>query len=348
MKTLPRGKGQAYLISDRLTRFYISGTDIAEGYILYTKKPSYFTDARYFHAAKDKIAAAGLTPVLLHGISDISSAIKEEGVTELLVDYSRVTVKEFFEYKTFANTISDCSEILESAREVKTEEELSEIKKACEVAQNALTFALDNVKAGMTEKELCKILEDKMKELGAEGPSFETIVAFGENAAVPHHVTGDTELKENTAILIDTGAKVGFYLSDVTRMAFFGKPDDKFLNAYSAVLAANEKAEREIVAGMDTFSADKIARDVLSERGLGEYFTHSLGHGVGMEIHETPYLAPKKAPRELKENVVFTVEPGVYLNGEFGIRIEDTCVIKGGKTQRLFTDSKELKIIPIK
>lgn len=347
MKTLPLKPRTGYLIKDRLTRFYLSGADIAEGYILYSDEPLYFTDARYFFAAQKKLENSGFTPVLYCGEEDIKSAIKKFGIKKLAVDYENTTVSEFLRYKTFGAKITDCSEVLKNQREVKTEDEIEKIKKACKIAQDAVSFAFSNVKEGMTEKELCRILEDKMVQSGAEGPSFDTIVAFGENSAVPHHETGDTVLKKDVPILIDTGAKVGFYLSDVTRTAFFGTPDEEFLSDYAAVLAANEKAEREIVLGTDTVAADRIARDVLKEAGLDKYFTHSLGHGVGIEIHESPYLSPK-GKGALKENTVFTVEPGVYKNGKYGIRIEDTCLISGGKTERLFTDGKELKIIPVK
>ncbi|MBR5388891.1 MAG: aminopeptidase P family protein [Clostridia bacterium] len=347
MKKLPLKDGFGYLITDRLTRFYLSGADIAEGYILYAANPLYFTDARYFFAAEKKLENTGFTPVLFHGEEDIEAAIKDCGIKELAVDYGTTTVKDFLRYETFGAKVVDCADVLRESREIKTEEEIDKIKKACAIAEKAVSYAFENVRAGITERELCALLEKEMVRLGAEGPSFDTIVAFGENAAVPHHETGDTALKENSVVLIDTGAKVGFYLSDITRTAFFGVPDKEFTDDYDAVLSANETAEREIVAGTDVVFVDKIARDVLKERGLDGFFTHSLGHGVGIEIHESPYLSPK-GTGTLKENAVFTVEPGVYKNGRYGIRIEDTCLLRNGKTERLFKDSKELKIIPIK
>ena len=143
---------------------------------------------------------------------------------------------------------------------------------------------------------------------------------------------------------MDTGALFNGYCSDLTRMAFFGTPDEEFKNAYDAVLTANLTAFDKIVGGMSGKDADAIAREVLKQRGYGDYFTHSLGHGVGLEIHERPNVSPRSRDN-LEENAVFTVEPGVYLNGKFGIRIEDTATIKNGKAERLFTDSKELFVI---
>ena len=204
--------------------------------------------------------------------------------------------------------------------------------------------AFSHLYEGMTERELKKFVEDRMSALGGEGAAFDTIVAFGKNAAVPHHETGDAQLIANQAVLIDTGAKVNGYCSDITRTAFFGEPDDEFLKAYNAVLDANVKAEEEIYVGLSGKAADKIVRDVLTARGYGEYFTHSLGHGVGLEIHESPYLSPK-SDEILDNGTVFTVEPGVYIDGRFGIRIEDTCIMENGRAKRLFTDDKKPRII---
>ena len=262
----------------------------------------------------------------------------------MYIDYDRTTVSECERYKTFGAEIKNCSEELMQLRMIKSEEELACVKKACEIIQEAYHNAIKLAKTGVTEKEIAGKIRSEIIRLGGEGESFETIVAFGANAAVPHHETGETKLTENTAILVDTGALFNGYCSDLTRMAFFGTPDEEFEKAYAAVLAANLAAFDKIVGGMSGKDADAVAREVLKERGYGEFFTHSLGHGVGLEIHERPVVSPKSRDY-LEENAVFTIEPGVYLNGKFGIRIEDTAVIKNGKAERLFTDSKELFVI---
>jgi Xaa-Pro aminopeptidase len=133
-------------------------------------------------------------------------------------------------------------------------------------------------------------------------------------------------------------------MSDITRTVFFGEPDQEFIDRYRAVLYANVIAEQKIVAGVTAKEADAFARDYLKEEGLAEYFTHSLGHGVGYEIHEFPTLS-KRCEEKLKENMVFTVEPGVYFDGQYGIRIEDTVVMKNGRVSRLFSDDKSLYIV---
>ena len=344
MKTIALKKGEAALITDRLTRKYLAGFDLAEGVLILGEKPAYFTDARYFYAAKDKIAPAGAEPILYTGTDVLKNYVEKNGIKTLYIDYDRTTVSECERYKTFGAEIKNCSEELMQLRMIKSEEELACVKKACEIIQEAYHNAIKLAKTGVTEKEIADKIRSEIIRLGGEGESFETIVAFGANAAVPHHETGETKLTENTAILVDTGALFNGYCSDLTRMAFFGTPDEEFKNAYDAVLTANLAAFDKIVGGMSGKDADAIAREVLKQRGYGDYFTHSLGHGVGLEIHERPNVSPRSRDN-LDENAVFTVEPGVYLNGKFGIRIEDTATIKNGKAERLFTDSKELFVI---
>ena len=344
MKTIALKKGEAALITDRLTRKYLAGFDLAEGVLILGEKPAYFTDARYFYAAKDKIAPAGAEPILYTGTDVLKNYVEKNGIKTLYIDYDRTTVSECERYKTFGAEIKNCSEELMQLRMIKSEEELACVKKACEIIQEAYHNAIKLAKTGVTEKEIADKIRSEIIRLGGEGESFETIVAFGANAAVPHHETGETKLTENTAILVDTGALFNGYCSDLTRMAFFGTPDEEFKNAYDAVLTANLTAFDKIVGGMSGKDADAIAREVLKQRGYGDYFTHSLGHGVGLEIHERPNVSPRSRDN-LDENAVFTVEPGVYLNGKFGIRIEDTATIKNGKAERLFTDSKELFVI---
>ncbi len=332
------------LITDRLTRNYITNVDIAEGFLVCGKESAYFTDARYFSAAKEKLEKVGIKAILYTGLDVVFEFIKDSGATKLLVDYSTVTVKEYNTYLSFGIPLDDLSPYLINMRALKSEKEIALIKKACEIAQQAYYHGISSVKKGMTEQQLKRIIEQKMLELGAVGASFDIIVAFGKNGAVPHHETGDTVLEDDMSILIDMGANVNGYLSDLTRTAFFGEPDKKFLDCYDAVLKANVLAEEKITSGMKCVDADAVAREYLTCRGYGEYFTHSLGHGVGLEIHEYPTLS-KRFDTELKDKMVFTVEPGVYFDGEFGIRVEDTVLLDGGKITRLFSDDKSLLII---
>ncbi len=344
MNKLSVESGNCYFFEDRLNRRYLSGVDIAEGYLLYSKTPVYFTDMRYYSAAKEKLREVGVTARVFHGFQDVVSEIKAQNISTAYIDFTRTTMSRFAEYKKLFGEIKDCSDELSALRKVKSAAEIENVKKACAIAEKAVSYAFSRVREGITELELKKILEDRMDTLGGEGASFDTIIAFGANSAVPHHETGKSRLKRGDVVLIDTGCKVNGYSSDITRTAFFGTPDAEFLSVYDAVKTANEKAEREIVCDTAGKDADKIARDLLLSRGYGEYFTHSLGHGVGLEIHESPRLSPS-SDDILSENTVFTVEPGVYIDGKFGVRIEDTCIMQNGKVKRLFKDDKKPLII---
>ena len=215
-----------------------------------------------------------------------------------------------------------------------------------EVAEGSNSMALE-IKEGMKEREVAALLEYRMRRLGASGTSFETIVAFGENGSVPHHETGDRALKFGDPVLIDFGCKYEGYCSDCTRTFLFG--DDgrhgEFKKAYAEVLKAHELVKEQVVAGMTGKEADEIARGSLRKAGLDRYFTHSLGHGIGLQIHEYPVLSPRGG-EVLQDGMVFSDEPGVYLRGEFGIRIEDSVYLKDGKVRSFMKKTgRELAIL---
>ncbi len=336
-------KNKAYFFVDRIERLYFSKKDIAEGYFLCGEKKAYFTDARYFSDAVKYFRNTDITPYLFNGLESIKEYIVKENVLEVITDFDKINVS-LYNYLSSFLKVTDGSDKLTHAREIKTDKELSFIKKACSIVQKAYYSAIKELKLGMTEIELKDILEDYMLKYGADDIGFETIVAFGKGSAVPHHVTGKTKLKENTPVLIDAGAKYRGYISDITRVAFFGTPSKKFVKIYNAVLGANLLAEEQIYSGLSTKEADKLARDYLKREGLDKYFTHSLGHGVGLEVHEAPTLS-KKTNTLLKNGCVFTIEPGIYLDNQFGVRIEDTVVLEKGKIKRLFSDNKKLLII---
>lgn len=333
----------AFLITDRVTRRYFIGKDVAEGILLLSRDSVFFTDARYFFAAKN-LMPDNIDCRLYTNLDDVFNEIKRQGVSTVYIDYDVTTVTEYKKYQSYGEELKDGGKFLREKRVVKTAEEIKEIRRACEIIERTYYYALSRVKEGMTEIALKEILERRAIELGANEMSFDAIVAFGENSAVPHHVTGEKRLTADSPILIDCGCMVNGYCSDLTRTAFFGTPTEKFLSVYSAVKAANEKAEKELYAGMPLKEADDIARDYLKNLGYGKLFTHSLGHGVGLEIHEEPYLSPK-ANGVLPVGATFTVEPGVYINGEFGVRIEDTVLMTENGSERLFPDDKNLIIL---
>ncbi|MBQ7339617.1 MAG: M24 family metallopeptidase [Clostridia bacterium] len=336
-------KDSALLLKDRIDRRYFSGIDIAEGYLIYSSESAYFSDNRYYLDLKRRLSNSPIKAELFSGLQDVEKFIKEKGIKRIYINFSKETVEDYNAYKNWGIEILDGREIINSLRTTKSEKEIEYIEKACKIAQKAYYNAIKKVKEGMSEIELKEIIEENLKKQNSTS-AFDIIVAFGKGSAVPHHETGKTKLKKNQVILVDMGATYKGYLSDITRTAFFGKPSKEFIFAYDKVLRANLLAEEEIEDGFTCCEADAVARNYLKEHNLDKYFTHSLGHGVGLEIHENVVLSPR-SEEKLRENAVFTIEPGVYFENKLGIRIEDTVCIKNGKVKRLFTDDKKLLII---
>ena len=290
-----------------------------------------YTDMRYMEAAEKLLAGTDVTPVLY----------KQDKLKERLASYKSVgisfdqtTHSEYLALEKAGVKLENIDKAYAEAMSVKDEWELERIAKACEIAEDAFNLLLPEIKEGMTETEVAALLEYNMRKLGAQGLSFETIVAFGAHAAVPHHETGTTKLKYGDEILIDFGCKVDGYCSDCTRTFLFGDDGkhEEFKKAYASVLKAHELAKAKIASGMTGKEADAIARDSLKADGYGELFTHSLGHGIGLNVHEFPSVSPR-GESKLVDGMVFSDEPGVYEAGKYGIRIEDTVTLKDGKVE---------------
>ena len=333
----------AYLFFDEINRFYFTGFKSTAGYLLITDScATLYIDNRYYHHAVSTLQGVQVKPFTT--FDDFIVELKNLGILQLFIDYSVVTVEEYNQFIFNGFKVLDCSKVVKEIALIKSDSEVENIKCACDIAYNAFIKLLPYIKKGVTERQLKNISEDYMRDLGSNAPSFDTIIAFGANSAIPHHETGDTKLCDNQPILMDFGATFNGYASDITRTLYFGEPTKEFIFAYDSVLKANLLAEDEITSNISCKDADRIARDYLTNQGFGENFTHSLGHGVGLRIHESPTLSPR-SNEIMKDGMVFTVEPGVYFNGKFGIRIEDTCLLKNGKTERLFTDDKKLIVI---
>lgn len=333
------------LITDEKQRLYFLGFHSTAGYVAAVPGKTYFVvDSRYYDAARRFLAPKGVEVVLGSDYSFLRDYASKNGVKRVGIDYSVVTMAEYAEMKTFGFSYTDIGAELISLMSVKTEEEIGFLAKACDIAERAWAATLPFIKKGVTEKQVAAELEYNFRKFGASGTSFPTIVAFGKNAAVPHHETDDTALGDDECVLMDFGCLYRGYCSDMTRTMFYGTPTEEFLDAYSAVYDAHRAAAEGIRPGMTGVEADAIARNVLKERGYGEYFTHSLGHGIGVNIHEFPRLSPK-SDSVLKDNMVFSNEPGVYLDGKFGIRIEDSAHLENGVYKSFMKDDKRLVVL---
>ena len=220
----------------------------------------------------------------------------------------------------------DFSEQISKERIIKSEHEVKKIEEAISISDRAFNTVSKKIKEGMTEEEIAWEMEKEMRILGAESISFDTIVASGINGAKPHHSPTDKKISNGEAITIDMGAKYNGYCSDLTRTIFIGEPDDKFKKIYNIVLRSQLISIETAKEGMTGEEIDNISRDIISDEGYGENFGHSLGHGVGLEVHENPGVGPN-SKNEILPGMVYTIEPGIYIEGWGGIRIEDMVLM---------------------
>ena len=220
----------------------------------------------------------------------------------------------------------DYSEQISKERVIKSKSEVEKIEAAISISDRAFNAVSKEIEVGMTEKEIAWEIEKEMRILGAESISFDTIVASGLNGSKPHHSPTNKQISNGEAITIDMGAKLNGYCSDLTRTIFIGKPDEKFKKIYNIVLRSQLISIETAKDGLTGEDIDKISRDIISEEGFGEYFGHSLGHGVGLEIHENPGVGPN-SKNEITPGMVYTIEPGIYIDGWGGIRIEDMVLM---------------------
>ena len=323
---------------------YATGFAPEDGAVIVDKNGvTLYTDARYIEAAEKMFVGTEITPKLWSGKkpADVVS-----GYEKVAISFKETSHANFLDLEKSGIDLVNADDWLTALMTTKSDWEISRIERACEIAEDAFNELLPQIREGMTETEVAALLEYLMRKHGAQGLAFETIVAFGAHAAVPHHETGETKLRFGDEILIDFGCRVDGYCSDITRTFLYGddKKHEDFKKAYAHVLHAHELAKTEIRAGMTGKEADAIARDYLKAQGYGDLFTHSLGHGIGLNVHESPAISPRSA-QVLEDGMVFSDEPGVYAFGEYGIRIEDTVMLKDGKVKSLMSKTDKKLVI---
>ncbi len=339
-------KTDAVIIFGEENRAYFTGLKTSFGCVVLTKeRKAFFTDPRYAVIAKRKVKDFEIvitdSKCLYEKVAD---ELKKAGASSVGYEDEYLTVARFKELKkAFKDfTFKGISAELALLRSVKTAEEIAFIKKAQSITEYALSKTLPYLKAGVTEREIKAELEYLFLINGADGPAFESIVAFGENSSDCHHTAGDRKLERNDVVLFDIGASFGNYCSDMTRTFVYGEASPKVSELYSTVLEAQRRVLKFLKAGMTGREADSIAREFFYSNGYQKEFGHSLGHGVGIAIHEEPCLAPYNE-MPLPENAVVTVEPGLYLDA-FGVRIEDMVVIKKDGIENLTNFPKSITI----
>jgi Xaa-Pro aminopeptidase len=341
----------AALISKVSNIIYLTGysgfsTEEREAFLLIDSKRAYvFTDGRYSEAVKKLILGFELVEVSSSNrFADLLRAkIDNLRIKTLGVEENDLRVSEYKTIKKAGIPLKDFK--FHHNRSIKTKEEIDLIDKACRIGDKAFEYIKPKITSGITERELAFLLENYIREQGCE-PSFKTIVAFGPNSAIPHHQTSDAKLKKGDFVLLDFGVKFKSYCSDMTRTLVFGSPSPEQKKIYETVLQAQTTAFEYIQQNINQASgkkADGVARESILKAGYPS-IPHSLGHGIGIEVHEHPFLSPN-SKEGLKPGMVFSIEPGIYLPGSGGVRIEDLFVIDENGIRQITKSPKNLSIV---
>lgn len=321
-KLIKNKKLSALLVSDRNNVRYLSGFVGTNGKLLVTpKKHVLITDTRYFETARN----AGIPYYdQANGLKKLMGKFKTIGF-----EADNFTVARLKKYKKAVPGVRfrPTTGLVESLRIIKDESEIRIIKKAVKIACKSLDELKKKLKPGLTEDDIEWELLKITRKNGAEGFSFPPIITFGKDTADIHHQKGDRKLKKGEMILIDFGITFQGYITDMTRVFFQRKPTPFEQKIYTTVLEANQAAIKAIKVGMKFADLDKIARGVIEKAGFGKHFTHSTGHGTGIEVHEAPTVSDK-SKEVIKPGMVFTIEPGIYVPGKGGVRIEDMVYVK--------------------
>lgn len=324
-KLLKKNNLDGMIISDYTDMKYLLGDIFLAGEaVLLAHSKGLYVTSRSLYVASVKAAYPQIQIEACDSQREmqIVKTAKKLGLKKVAFD----SVKEFYvcgkayEKAKFTPTTG----LMESLRVAKTPEELKNMKKATQIALAAFTHIKKFLKPGMTERQVALEMEVFMKSKGASALSFDTIAAFGAGSANPHYATGNVKLKKNMPVLLDYGCVYNGYCSDMTRTFWFGdKPSAEFTKVFNTVKGAYDAVVKNAKRGMIGADIDKLARTYIENAGYGEYFSHGLGHGIGMNIHEEAYVNQNNTTVKIMDNYCFSVEPGIYLTGKFGVRYED-------------------------
>lgn len=321
---------QCLIIEDPTNLLYLTGLELSVGKLYISQQATALVvDGRYFEKSRNQT----VYPVMALDKFSFKEWAKTNHIQTLGFDSHKTT------YQVFLNLLTSCEELnisliplsspLQQMRLIKDENEIDLLRKAAALANEGCQMVISSLREGITEEELAFELEFFWKKRGAKKLSFDPIIAFGKNSSMPHYRAGRTILKEGMHVLIDIGVVYQHYHSDMTRVVYFGKPDPRIQTIYAVVKEAKQKAIELCHPGTLIGELDRIARSFIVEKGYGEYFTHSLGHGVGLDIHEAPTIKTQGAFDQipLESGMVLTIEPGIYLPEIGGVRLEDTLLI---------------------
>lgn len=335
----------AIVVLSPYNRRYLSGFTGTSGSLLITQDTKQLiTDFRYIQQANSQ--AEDFEIINQNGpmINKINELIQHGNYKNVGVEADLITYNEYQALNTDEVQLSSIEGVIETIRMIKDDFEIKQIQKAADIVDETYEHILKWVKPGMTENEVNNEMEMFMRSKGATCSSFDTIVASGHRGALPHGVASNKVIEEEDMITLDFGALYEGYVSDITRTFAIGEPKEEMKKIYNIVLESQLAALEQIKPGMTGKEADSIARDIISSYGYGEQFGHSLGHGIGLEVHEGPALS-QKSDIVLEENMCVTLEPGIYVEGLGGVRIEDDVLVTKNGLQRFTKSTKDLIIL---
>lgn len=348
-RLMKRNRVSAYLVSGRMDSFYLTGFTGEDSAVLILPRAVHIiSDGRFDESINQECPWA--TKWLRQGLlnAEIGRVCKHLKIKSLGVQGAQLRLADFDELKKLSRPtrLVPAPAMVADLRRFKEKTDVSSISRAIRVAQEAFEATKASIAVGQTELEIAARLEFEMKIRGASDPSFPTICAEGPNAALPHAFPGRRKVKKGSAILLDWGARVGFYCSDLTRMLFVGSIPPAIRRIYPIVLEAQQQATAAIRPGKRMCDIDAVARALITKAGYGKEFNHGLGHGLGLDVHEPPSLS-WRSDEVIKEGMLVTVEPGIYLPGIGGVRIEDDVLVtsKGSRTLTRLDSSLDSAVI---
>ena len=344
---LPEYGLDAMLITSESGERYALGFH-GEGLLLITREGAHYTtDGRYIEAAREQITAAHVSLVTAGSghLTQTRAYLEEKGLHNVGFESGEMTVDAHRRYaQELPCILTPAQTLLDDLRAAKDEEELDIMRRAQEITDEAFKAILNFIRPGLTEREIAARLVYELMRRGGEKMSFDPIVAAGPNGSRPHAVPGDQVVDTGMFITMDFGCKVEGYCSDMTRTVALGQPTEEMEKVYAAVLAAQKAGINAARAGVTGREVDEAARRCLREEGYEEYFTHSFGHSLGIDIHESPNASPSES-RVLPVGAVISAEPGVYLPGRFGVRIEDVLILNESGCEDITRSPKDLIVL---
>ncbi|MTB63693.1 M24 family metallopeptidase [Streptococcus sp. zg-86] len=335
----------AFLITNLKNIYYLTGFWGSAGTVLITaERQVLITDDRYITYAQSVVKDFEVVSDR-DALSVVAAILKDSKVTELAFE-DEVSVAYYQAMQTVFEGIRlvPTTDMVMNLRMIKDETEIAIIQRACQISDQAFLDALDFIKPGKTELEVANFLDFRMREMGSEAVSFDTIAASGYRSAMPHGRASEKVIEAGDALTLDFGCIYDHYVSDMTRTIYIGSVSDEEAEIYQTVLAANQALIAAAKAGMEYREFDGVPRQVIEAAGYGPYFTHGIGHGMGLDVHEIPYFR-QTATDKIQAGMVLTDEPGIYLEGKYGVRIEDDLLITETGCKILTLAPKELIVI---